>query len=177
MAVKIAVVLVYERARCEDPCVETAAEEVRFISEVDAKFPYGDAQAATALIKRGCAISSNAAFTIPYELAVRPRSTEASVEPETLLLLLDIWAKLFDHPLKALVLRFAQAMVRGEMLPLSVAVDAMKLVSHYPGEFQALNVIYFSQRGTGNDTAVDGAYDDIHAIWNYAQADEGDSQE
>ena len=149
--------------------METPSEEAQLISDVDAKFPYNDPQAAAALIRRACAISSNAAFTIPYELAVRPRSAQTEVEPETVLLLLDIWSKLYEHPLKALILRFAQAMVRGETLPLPLAIDAMEIVSNHPGEYQALNVIYFSQRGAGHDADIDAdidaAYDDVHALW------------
>lgn len=140
-------------------------DEAKLISEVDAGFPYDDPQAATALIKRACAISSNAAFTIPYELAVRPRSATNAVEPETVLLLLDIWAKLFSHPLKALILRFARAMVNGEALPLQVTLDAMELVSNHPGEYQALNVVYFSQRGADDAATLDALYDDILAGW------------
>jgi hypothetical protein len=145
--------------------METRSEEAQLISDVDAKFPYEDAKAAASLMKRACSISSNAAFTIPYELAVRPRSAELEVEPETVLLLLDIWARLFEHPLKVMILRFAQAMVRGEPMPLTVALDAMDLVAKYPGEYQALNVVYFSQRNTGNDAEVDALYNAVHAAW------------
>jgi hypothetical protein len=140
--------------------MDARSEEAKVIAEVDAGFPYQDPEAALQLIKRACAISSNAAFTIPFALATRDSS-----EPESVLLLLDIWAKLFAHPLKALVLRFAQAMVRREALPLSVTLDAMDVVAKYAGEYQALNVIYFSQKGSGHDAELDPIYDEIHACW------------
>ena len=130
--------------------------ESDFIREVEAGFPYDDARAAAALIQRACAVSANAAFTIPYELAAQRRA-----EPETLLLLLDIWSKCFNHPLKALVLRFAQALIGAEALEKSVVLDAMDIVAKFPGQYQALNVIYFTHR----DPELDAAYDDILSVW------------
>lgn len=137
--------------------------EDALIRDVDAGFPYDDPDAATAIIKRAVAISSNAAFTIPYELAVRPRSAQVEVDRETVLLLLQIWDKLFRHPLKALVRSFAELMIRGQDIPEAHALAALETVRKHPGEYQAMNVLYFSQRGSSR--AVDAAYDAICAEW------------
>ena len=85
------------------------------------------------------------------------------MESDTLLLLLEIWEKLFQHPLKTMVLQFARAMVRGEALSEQLALDAMDVVAKYPGEYQALNTVYFSQRSPTQD--IDAVYDEIQSVW------------
>jgi hypothetical protein len=137
--------------------------EDELIRDVDAGFPYADPAGATALIKRAVAISPNAAFTIPYELAVRPRSAAAEVDEDTLLLLLEIWSTLFRHPLTALVRSFAELMIRGRTIGEAETLAAMDAIAKHQGQYQALNVAYFSQRPPG--PAVDAAYDRIQAEW------------
>ena len=116
--------------------------EQKFVESFDAKFPYDDEEAATALIHQGWAISPNAAFCVLEEICRLPRG--AAVDTGAQHSLAAQWAASGQHPLMSAVLRCAAALIDSTPLSSRDAVGIMRDVSAYSGQYAALNIAYFS---------------------------------
>lgn len=135
--------------------------EEEFLQAIDCRFPYGDTGAAHSLIDEACAISSNAAFMVAHELARPPLS--AHVDSATRRMLLDRLGERMTHPLKGPVLDVARRMVRGDSLTAADCCELMARVAAYPGEFNALAVVYCAC--APDSTGADPSYERIVAEW------------
>ncbi|MER8862576.1 hypothetical protein NKI19_02490 [Mesorhizobium sp. M0751] len=116
--------------------------EVPFELSIDARFPYSDAGAASAIIARGWSMSLNAAFCVLHELC-RPPVGKA-VSKERLLELVEEWSLGPDHPLKQPMFRCARTLIRNEPLPWREASAVMQEIGHYDGQRAALAIAYFA---------------------------------
>ena len=135
-------------------------EEAEFIEAIDCRFPYGDASLAASLIDEACAISSNAAFMVAHELSRRPQSSSAA--DAVCLTLLDRLDERLIPPLKDSVLAVARRMVRRDSVRFDECKVLMDRIAAYPGEFNALAIVYFSCEDA---EAVDHIYDAIVETW------------
>ena len=137
--------------------------EAEFISSIDCRFPYNDRRKASELIGASLRISTNAVFTVVHELARSGRG--ASVSFAVLLELLSELENQFEHPLKTLVFAISRRMILGEKLSEHEVLQAISQVVQFPGEYQALNVIYFS--GEPHES-VEFAYEAVCHRWQKA---------
>jgi len=135
--------------------------ETEFIDSIDCRFPYMDTKAAFTLIERACLISPNAAFTIIHELARPPRGV--SVPAAQLRQLLSRLELSFDHPLKDVVVQLARAMIDGQLISESQALDVMQQISPFRNEFAALAIAYFAL-GDHSD-AIEKLYNETVERW------------
>jgi hypothetical protein len=119
-----------------------AEAEIPFEASFDARFPYDDETAASALIKRGWRISLNAAFCVLHELSRPPH--QESVSKERLRQLLTEWTAGPDHPLKAPVLRAAKILTEDEALDWREGAELMRRVGTYDGQRAALALVHFA---------------------------------
>ena len=119
-----------------------AEAEIPFEASFDARFPYNNGAAASALIKRAWSISLNAAFCVLHELCRPPH--EESVSKERLRELLTEWAAGPDHRLKAPVLHAARILIEDEALDWRAGAELMRRVGAYDGQRAALAIIYFA---------------------------------
>ena len=119
-----------------------STEELDFMNEIDARFPYDDQEQCRALIDRGVAISPNAAFGVLHEICRPPgRMPDAA---EQLMPLLDYWRSHFDHPVAEMLREVAASMIRGEYLPVDDVIARMRSLATYPGLYAALAILYFA---------------------------------
>lgn len=137
-------------------------EEAEFIEAIDCRFPYGDPALAAWLIDEACANSSNAAFMVAHELSRRPRSSSAA--DAVCLTLLDRLCERRIHPLKDSVLAVARRMVRRDPVRFDECRVLMDRIAAYPGEFNALAIVYFSCEDAEAE-AVDHICDAIVEGW------------
>lgn len=128
---------IYNCSNC-DPVTQSN----EFINKIDCRFPYHDLEACKALIQEGCSISSNAAFMILHEIARVPNGVEVSTE--RLFTILDAWDNAFDHPLKPLLIGITKEMILRRELTVENALRALDEIAKYRGEYNALNIAYFS---------------------------------
>ena len=136
-----------------------------FADRFDAKFPYRDKEAATALIHQGWTISPNAAFCVLHEICRPPLGAEctADVQHE----LLDHWLASGDHRLKPLVVACAIALIDAQPLPWQAIVEVMKKIDQFPDQYAALAVAYFAGDGesTEGNAALNNENNRIRARW------------
>lgn len=118
-----------------------ADAEKPFEASFDARFPYENASAST-LIREGWAISLNAAFCVLEELCRPPHPP--TVSNVRLRELVSEWAAGPDHPLKAPVLRAANALIDDTRLDWKEGVELMRQVGSYDGQRAALAIAYFA---------------------------------
>jgi hypothetical protein len=116
--------------------------EVEFITEIDCRFPYRDETKRHQLIELGASISPNAAFMVLHEICRPPRSV--GVDSDILQTILLEWTGVFHHPLVDIVLPAAMAIIRAEEIPVEQSMLAMKAVSTYQNQFNALSIPYFA---------------------------------
>ena len=116
--------------------------EKEFLDSIDCKFSYQNIMVGQKTIELGVGISSNAAFAVLHEIC-RPLPSLV-IEQTRLLDFLDFWSTRFDHSLVSVFLPLANAMIRRKIIPLKVALEAMKAVANYQNQYCALAVVYFS---------------------------------
>lgn len=114
--------------------------EKKFISSIDGNFPYHDEQQALALIQRARSISDNAAFMVLHEIVRAPASISASACRK----LYDAWLADYRHPLREAVQEAAEAHLSGTRLSEERAQQLLAQCSRWPGQYNALNIIYFA---------------------------------
>jgi hypothetical protein len=141
------------------------ALEGAFHRAFDARFPYPDKAASSALIARGWLISLNASFCVLEEICRPPRSS--TVGAERLKELVSEWAAGPDHPLKGPVLRAASALIEKQPLPWNEGVDLMKHVAQYDGQRAALNIVYFASdwQTTEAEEVLERTSNEVRHAW------------
>jgi len=117
-------------------------DEQDFIDSLDYRFPYNDVTEAEALTQRALSISPNAAFMILHEVVRAPQDVATDAPGRTAAL-----ARLehsFRHPLAGSLLPVARRVLQGEALSTPEAVDALERIAPYPGQYNALALVYRS---------------------------------
>ena len=89
-------------------------------------------------------MSSNAIFTVIEELCRIPYSQRSEVSNEILLDLLTLASNKFDHPLKQMITEIARKMIIEEDLTVDEAIEKMRIVGKFPGQYAALSIVYSS---------------------------------
>lgn len=130
-----------------------------FCQKIDRKFPYDDIEESTKLIHEAFTISSEAVFMIVHELARLPANAP-EFKSERLSMILIIKEKL-NHPLANDVLEVARKMICSEAIAEQETIDKIKVIGNYPGNYNALNTIYFSNWSE----EVDSTYELIRSTW------------
>ena len=136
--------------------------EKEFIAGIDRRFPYEDESAAIALVDEASRISPNACFMIGEELSRPPRSAAPGVDSR--LRVLAHLRKAFDHPLRNHVLDVVELRVRGGGLSVSDAVATLGEVGAFPGQYCAMNIVYFACDADGS-AELEDEYDQILQRW------------
>lgn len=121
-----------------------------FSDLIDAGFPY-NGPAATSLIRRGWAISLNAAFCVLHELCRPPLG--CGVTTTRLGELAEEWADVADHPLKAPVLSAARVLIEGRLVPWPDGISLMKRVGEFDGQRAALAIAYMASDEVDEEAA------------------------
>jgi hypothetical protein len=136
-----------------------------FFQRIDCRFPYNDRAAASALIIEAKSISDNACFAVLEEISRRPRSVKVTRKRQRELC--AEWADAFRHPLTETVLPFAMALIDGPQASPEQCSAAMKLIAGYPGQWAALNVVYFAASDEDPDAlaAIEEMSATIRASW------------
>lgn len=143
-----------------------APSEVLFVATFDGgRFPYADAAAASALIARGWSISLNAACCVLNEICRPPvdrRPSEGRLRE-----LLTEWQAGPKHPLKAALLRCADALVRDAPLAWDEGLRLMWVISAYEAQRAALLIAYSASDCSDDDSdaALEAAWQKIEAAW------------
>lgn len=142
-------------------------EEIEFIEKINCNFPYQDKELCIQLIKESAAISDNAIFTVVEELCRIPPMNRSIASHEYLLELLEITAKEINHPLKEMVLNTARVMIVEKVISVDEAIENMKIIRDYPGQWGALSIMYFSCDDTeGIGGKLEYTFDSIRDEWN-----------
>ncbi|MES2842954.1 MAG: hypothetical protein V4794_21985 [Pseudomonadota bacterium] len=116
--------------------------EVEFIEAIDCRFPYGDQARARELIELGARISPNASFMVLHEICRPPEG--AKEDSLVLLELASSWEGIFEHPLVFVVLPIARSMIQDKLIPVGVAMAAMREVAFYKDQYNALAIPYLA---------------------------------
>ena len=135
--------------------------ETEFIASIDCQLPYGDLAKVKCLIEKANGISSNAMFMVLHEICRPPRGEE--VKLSVLRELLASWAESAVHPLCAVLLPIAEAMIRRQDVPTNTAMAAMREVALFPNQYTALAIPYFSCND--EDDEVDALHTSIANAW------------
>lgn len=149
--------------KCRTIVVECMTE-AEFVDSIDARFPYGDAQAGRALINQGLGISANAAFAVAYELAHPPVDAEPWTERR--LQDLALLRSSLRHPLAVPVLAVVERLIRGEQITVEEAMSLMEQIGAYRDQFAALGLVYMACDDREN--VADGVYERIVESWRAA---------
>jgi hypothetical protein len=116
--------------------------EAKFITSIDARFPYGDPKKARALAARALKISPNAVFSVYHELARPGRSVRATAKDR--LAVLEYLEERFVHPLSGLGSWLTRKMIAKEEVSAARAAEVARLIGAFPGCYGILNLDYFS---------------------------------
>jgi len=139
--------------------------EIEFEARIDARFPYRDPAACTALIAEAQIISFNAACCVLDEICRPPKSDR--VKPERQRELVEEWSSHFDHELKEPLLACAAALIDRRRLDWREAVAIMERVGKFDGQRAALSLAYFSGDCDSDegDAALEAAHERITQVW------------
>jgi hypothetical protein len=135
--------------------------EAKFITSIDARFPYGDPSKARALAARALKISPRAVFAIYHELARPGRSVRASAKAR--LAVLEFLEERFVHPLSGLGSWLTRKMIAKEEISIASAAAAARLISEFRGCYGILNIAYFSC--DDKDRKNEKLFDSIRTRW------------
>jgi len=138
-----------------------AISEQEFDESIDCRFPYHDVSKWKTIIQTAISISANAAFKVLHEVCRPPRSSE--VTPQVQKRIFEHWSGHFSHSLVPIVSKAAIALIEGRELSVADACETMAAVADYPGEYNALAVVYFSCDDV--DGKVDELYERIIQRW------------
>jgi len=116
--------------------------EAKFISLIDARFPYGDRKKGLALVALALKISPNAVFMIHHELAIPGRSVRAKKADR--LAVLDYIDEHFVHPLSGLASWLTRKRISKEGISVAQAAAAARTIAKFPGCYNALNIACIS---------------------------------
>jgi hypothetical protein len=90
-----------------------------------------------------------------------------NVSTDFLLELLNITITKFNHPLQKMIFNCAERMIRGEELSVEEVILKMTVLKKYPGQYSALNVVYFSSEDFPEEIEI--VYEEIINEWKIAQ--------
>lgn len=140
--------------------------EIEYINNMDACFPYENEKAWKAAIDQGIRISDNAAYMALHMICSGP----SHVPPNDVRRMLDCWSSRCKHPAKSTVMKAAKAVLNEEYLPEAEVLKSMDEVAAYPGLYNALGLIWQAapreDDWSGYATpAVEKKYDDIRKSW------------
>jgi len=114
--------------------------EQEFLDQIDGKFPYhGNWKR---LVDTGKSISPNAAFAVLDEISRPPKSAHPSLSDQ--MEMLAYWRSGFQHPLAEEVSTVALARIDRRCLSMEHCLGLMDTISHYPGQYAALSIVYFT---------------------------------
>ena len=140
--------------------------ELPFHQSFEYPFPYGDHEAATALIKLGSSISLNAACCVLTQICypldpdvVSKRRTRAVVQE---------WAATIEHPLRGSMLKCAHSLVEKAPLSQREIVALMSHIGEYDGQPAALALAEVTLAKNDTDearAAVDRVGEEIRRKW------------
>ena len=142
-----------------------AVAEQPFEAAFDARFPYRDAEAASALIAQGWSISLNAAFCVLHEICRPPQGVRVS--EKRLRELLAEWRAGPEHALKLPLVECAEALIGGTHIPWQDGVRLMDEIAKFDAQRAALSIAYFSSdcsRKEGDD-ALTETVGRVRRIW------------
>lgn len=135
--------------------------EVKFIAQIDCRFPYSNSKKARVLVKQALNISPNAVFMVMHELARLPKGTRSSQSER--LIVLEFIEERFVHPLSGIAANLTRRMIRKKKTSAQQAVNFIAAIESFPECYNALNLACFA-----NDSAsqlVDRAYDVVKKNW------------
>ena len=138
--------------------------EIDFHSKLNENFPFHDKQKFQELIEEAALISDNSLFIIIEKLIDAHDKDNSSKTANTLIELLELVGKSINHPLKELVLKTAYRMIVEVELSDDEAINGMRIVSKYPGQWAALSILYFSCIDVFGE--VEYVWNEIVAQWN-----------
>lgn len=138
--------------------------EQEFADSIDCKFPYRDEAAWKRAMETASAISANACFIALEEVCRVPKGRRVSKRDRRRML--EYWQARCDHPLKEIVLPFAIALIEDRTIPLPEAFEGIRAAAQYPGQYAAMNIVYFSC--DDEDGEADALYKAVVARWETA---------
>ena len=136
-------------------------DETEFSRIIDARFPYHDPAEAIELIEIANSISHNAAFMVLEEICRPPFDVEVSTK--TIIALIDLWKDRTSHPLVHSVVKAARTIAMGSNQSVNGALQLMKEVAPFTGQYCALNIAYYSCDDINGE--IEAAKDEICRLW------------
>ena len=134
--------------------------EQEFLDQIDSRFPYhGNWKR---VVDTGKSISSNAAFAVLSEISSPPRGADTSSSDQ--MAMVAYWRSGFEHPLAEEVSKVALARIEGRCLSTEHCLALMDAISHYPGQYAALSIVYFAFESY-EDGEADRTWDEITSRW------------
>ncbi len=133
--------------------------ENELIRLIDCRFPINDYESSQNLIRSSIEISPNAAFMVLHELCRYPKPDEN--DKRMIRTHLEFWKNNFHHPAIPIVLPSAMALINGENISESDCLNAMREISTYKNQYNALAIISFAC----TTDAADLLYDEIVEKW------------
>lgn len=137
--------------------------EIDFVNKIDCRFPYGNRKECLNLIDEALGVSSNAVFSVIEEICRAPLSEREKVSNRHLSELLNAIDERFEHPLKEMILSVTNRLIRQQEISVGSAEEYMKAVDDFPGQYAALDIVYFSC--DDRDGKLESLWDDIIARW------------
>lgn len=138
--------------------------ETELIEAIDCQLPYDDLPRIRSIVEQAKNISANAVFMVLHEICRPPQSRKLEMSAQ--LTLLNAWAQAVEHPLAAVVLPIAEAMIRNHPVSICTSMAAMQEVAKFQNQFNALAIPYFACDDV--DGAVDTLHTSIMQNWNAA---------
>jgi len=136
--------------------------EYEFVMSIDCNFPYHDETAWRRAIEVGAEISPNAAFMVLYEICMRGHGVEVPLAD--LRLMLDVWARRFDHPLVPVLRPVAEMLIERKRWTVAQSLAVMREISPYVNQYGALEIARFAC-DYEDDSDAERLYDEIVAKW------------
>ena len=136
-----------QRRGCAPSCLtltvgQRKMTEDKFISSIDARFPYGEPKKARALAARALKISPGAVYAVYHELARPGRSVRTSSGER--LTVLEWFEERFVHPLSGLGAWLARKSIAKEELSVQQAATVAHIIAPFTGCYGILNLAYFT---------------------------------
>ncbi|WP_425407823.1 hypothetical protein [Hyphococcus sp.] len=136
--------------------------EAEFDALIDCKFPYNDAKECMRLINLAAKISPEASFMVLHEICRPPK--DATVLNIRLSELLTEWRKTVTHPLRDRMFECAQYLIGGGWATVDFALQLIREIEKFPGQYSALNIAYFCCDDESGK--IENEYERIRSAWN-----------
>jgi len=119
-------------------------KELEFIDKIDGAFPYANRKECTQLINEAIQISPNAIFAVVEEICRIPDEDREQIPFLSLIDLLKEIDTKFNHPLKEMILKVANRMVKEQETPLEETLLNLEELRKFPRQFACLNIVFYS---------------------------------